>query len=410
MSDPADKDVRVLSISTLFPCPGRPSFGVFVANQMKTVARLPGVDLTMVNPIGIPPWPLSLRQPYADLARIGQQSDLDGLAIHHRRFMTIPRFGADSNPRRIAAAVLPLARRLHAQRGFDLVDAQFFFPDGPAAAIVARELGLPLSIKARGADIHYWGSRPQARAQILAAANQAAGMLAVSQALKTDMAALGMPEERITVHYTGLDHARFRPIERPAARAALAAVPDTVPGAIPGAIPAHGPLLVATGALIPRKGQRFVIEALARLDIPNARLALAGAGEDEAALRSLAASLGLADRVHFLGIVSHAQLPGLLAAADAMVLPSASEGLANAWVEALACGTPLVITDSGGAREVVVDDSAGRIAPRDAGAIAAALGDLLASPPGQAAVAANAERFSWDNNARSLAAYWHGLA
>jgi hypothetical protein len=50
-----------------------------------------------------------------------------------------------------------------------VVDAQFFFPDGPAAAIVARALGLPLTIKARGSDIHYWATRPKALAQIRAA-------------------------------------------------------------------------------------------------------------------------------------------------------------------------------------------------------------------------------------------------
>lgn len=388
--------MRVLSISTLFPCAGRPQFGIFVANQMRAVAACDDVDLVMINPIGIPPWPLSLREPYASLAQIDPISDQGGLRVHHRRFTAIPRIGSDSNPARIAAAVLPEARRLHAQAPFDLVDAQFFFPDGPAAAAIARALDLPLSIKARGADIHYWGGRPRARAQIIAAARRATGMLAVSAALREDMAGLGIDPARVTVHYTGVDHARFRPAGRPAARSALKAVPS------------DGPLLVSTGALIARKGQKFVIEALPAL--PGARLALAGGGDDESRLRALAADLGVADRVHFLGIVRHTELPSLLAAADAMVLPSASEGLANAWIEALACGTPLVITDSGGAREVVRDASAGRIAARTPEAIAAAVREILADPPSQAAVAANAERFSWEANAAALAAHWRRLS
>lgn len=389
--------MRVLSISTLFPSPARPLFGIFVANSMKALA-VRGVDLTMVNPIGLAPWPLSRREPYASLAKVGATSDFDGLTVHHPRFPLIPRLGGDSNPRRIARAVLPLARRLHAEKPFDLVDAQFFFPDGPAAAEIARELGLPLSIKARGADIHYWGSRPKALAQMLAAARQAEGLLAVAQSLAADMAAIGIPKDRITIHYTGVDHARFHPIARVEARSQFPALAKI-----------EGPLLASVGALIPRKGQSFAIEALARPGLESTHFALAGAGEDDARLRGLAADLGLADRVHFLGQVDHARLPALLSAADAMVLPSASEGLANAWIEALACGTPLVIPDIAGAREVVKSASAGRIAARAAGAIAEAVLDLLADPPSQADVAANAAEFSWETNAERLEEHYREI-
>lgn len=389
--------MRVLSISTLFPNPVRPGFGIFVGNQMRAVIARGDVDLTMISPLGVPPWPLSLKAPYAKLRAIPALSDSSGLPVHYPRFKLIPKIGGDSNPERIARAVLPMVRDLHASEPFDLVDAQFFFPDGPAAAIVARKLGVPLTIKSRGADIHYWGSRPKALAQIRGAAQQAAGLLAVSKALREDMIALGMPAERIVVHYTGLDRECFRPIDRSAARAQVASTLNADFGS-------QAPLLVTPGALIARKGQRLVIEALARL--PEARLALAGAGEDEAALRAHARGLGLAERVHFLGQVSHDTLPTLLSAADVMVLPSASEGLANVWVEALASGTPIVVPDIGGAREVVQDRSAGRLAGREAVSIAAAVTDLLDQPPSQADVAANAERFSWNANAEMLVRFW----
>jgi glycosyltransferase involved in cell wall biosynthesis len=386
--------VRVLSIATLFPNPVRPGFGVFVGNQMRAVVARGDVDLTMISPIGMPPWPLSTREPYAKLRAIPAETDAMGLPVRYPRFTLIPKIGGDSNPQRIARSVLPIARALHREQPFDLIDAQFFFPDGPAAAIIARALSLPLTIKSRGADIHYWGARPKARAQMLAAAQQSARLLTVSQALRDDMIAMGMPGDRTAVHYTGLDHTRFRPLERATARQAVVSL----------GIAADGPLLVTPGALIPRKGQALVIEALACL--PTARLALAGAGEDETRLRAQARQLGLSDRVHILGQVAHDVLPTLMAAADAMVLPSASEGLANVWVEALACGTPIVITDVGGAREVVCVPSAGRLTPRDPAAIASALRDLLDAPPTQAEVAANAERFSWSRNAEALVGLW----
>lgn len=393
--------LRVLSISTLFPSPARPAFGGFVANQMAAVAARGDVDVEVVNPVGIPPWPLSGREPYRSRRAMPAASELAGLRVHHPHFTLIPKIGGDSNPQRIERGIMPFVERLHAARPFELVDAQFFFPDGPAAALVARRLGLPLTIKARGSDIHYWGKRRSAKAQMLGAAKQAAGLLAVSEALRKDMIALGMPEERIAVHYTGLDRERFHPMNRGAARALVSAIPDLE-------IWSKGPLIVTPGALIAVKGQRLVIEALR--EIPDAVLALAGSGEDEGALRAHAGRLGLSDRIRFLGQVSHEVLPQLLSAADVVVLPSEREGLANVWIEALACGTPVVIPDVGGAGEVVRDPSAGRITARSPGAIAAAVKELLADPPTQEQVSANAGRFSWEASAAELVGFWEGAA
>jgi glycosyltransferase involved in cell wall biosynthesis len=213
------------------------------------------------------------------------------------------------------------------------------------------------------------------------------------------MAAIGLPRDKITLHYTGLDRSRFRPLGRSLARERLREFSP--------AIPAQGPLLASVGALIPRKGQGLVIRALPAL--PDTHLLLVGTGPDRTALATMAQELGVADRVHFLGSLDHALLPVVLSACDAMVLPSASEGLANAWVEALACGTPLVITDAGGARELVTVPDAGMIVERDSGAIATAVRALLANPPAPETVSASAARFSWEANAAALASYYEGL-
>ena len=269
-----------------------------------------------------------------------------------------------------------------------MIDAQFFWPDGPAAVALGKEFGVPVSIKARGADIHYWGTNPATAAQVIAAGQSADGMLAVSSAMKADMEALGMPGDRITVHYTGIDKGVFAVCDRDTAKASLAI---------------KGPLIVSVGALIPRKGQGFVIDALP--DLPGAMLVLIGTGEDESALRAKAAALGVADRVQFMGALPQAIIADWLAAADVMALPSASEGLANAWVEALASGTPVVTCDVGGAGELIDRPAAGRLVERDATAIAGAVRELLTNPPEREAVAATVDRFSWAANTAALYAH-----
>lgn len=387
--------LRVLSLSTLYPNDLTPNFGVFVERQMQAVMKRGDVDLTMVNPLGIPPFPLSQHPRYRALADLPGEELRGGVPVLRPRFRLIPGIGARFNAAAEAKAVLPLARRLHAEQPFDLVDAQFFYPDGPAAVRIAQALGLPVSIKARGADIHHWGKDPAAARQVLEAGKAADGLLAVAQGLADDMAALGMPRERITIHRTGLNADLFRPYDRKMCRDQLGLSRDV-------------PVLATVGALIPRKGQGFVIDALVQL--PDAILVLAGKGEDENALKSQAERLGVADRVRFLGAVPHGELPVLLNAADVFVLPSSSEGLANAWVEALACGTPVVTTPIPGAQELITDPAWGRLVPRDGAEIAAAVSELLAARPDPETVRAAVAEYSWEANAAALVTHWRRLA
>jgi glycosyltransferase involved in cell wall biosynthesis len=382
--------LRVLTLATLFPSAERPTFGVFVERQTRALADQPDVEVRVASPVGLPPWPLSLHSHYAPMRRLPASEARNGLDVIRPRFPSLPLFGTEGAARRLARALLPRLRRLRDAFPFDVIDAEFFWPDGVAAMHLATALGVPFSIKARGSDIDHWGSVPAVRRQMVEAAGAAGGLLAVSESLKRRMVALGMPET-IRVHYTGVDLDLFHPAERKAAKAALGL---------------EGPLIVGVGALIPLKGHALTIAAMERL--PGATLLVAGEGPERAALDRLARRFG--GRVRLLGNRPHAELPALLAAADAMVLPSEREGLANVWVESLACGTPIVISDAGGAREVVDRPEAGRIVARSPDAIAAAVQALLDSPPDSMAVRRSAERFSWDRNGAELARHLRDVA
>jgi teichuronic acid biosynthesis glycosyltransferase TuaC len=384
--------LRVLTLSTLFPDESRPNFGVFVERQTIGLAALPGVEVRVVAPIGLPPWPLRRHAHYRALAVLPRAEAWKGLEVQRPRFTVWPGTSGRFHAPALIRTLDPVLRRLRTHFPFDVIDASFFFPDGPAAVALGRRFGVPVSIKARGADIHHWGQSPATARQVVAAGQRADGLLAVSAVMRSDMAAIGIPADRVRVHHTGVDLARFAPVDRESVKAELGI---------------SGPLVISVGALIPRKGHDVVIDAVARL--PGVSLLIAGEGAERAALQAAIARHNASDRIRLLGAVPHGELPALIAAADVMALASASEGLANAWVEALACGTPVVITDAGGAGELVTGPAAGRIVPRDAAAFAAAIHDVLAAPPAAADVRRFAEGFTWEANAFALRDHLLGL-
>ncbi|TPG39622.1 glycosyltransferase family 4 protein [Sphingomonas koreensis] len=383
--------LRVLTLSTLFPDASRPNFGVFVERQTLGLAAAPEVELKVIAPIGLPPTPLRRLDRYRALAAQPEHETWKGLDTYRPRFTTLPGTGGRFHVAPLVQVLTPLLDRLRARFAFDVIDAEFFFPDGPAAAALGQRYGVPVSIKARGADIHHWGVGATA-AQVRRAGRFADGMLAVSAAMKADMIALGLPGERIAIHHTGVDLAAFKPADRAAAKAALGVT---------------GPLIVSIGALIERKGHGVVVDAVA--DLSGVTLLIAGDGPDRARLAAQIDRLGLGERVRLLGAVRHEALPDLIAAADVMALASASEGLANAWIEALACGTPIVITAAGGARELSNDTAVVRIADRTPTDFAAAIRATLAAAPDPAAARRIAERFTWAANTAALQAHLRDL-
>jgi teichuronic acid biosynthesis glycosyltransferase TuaC len=384
--------LRVLTLSTLFPDTSQPTLGPFVERQTLGLAAHPDVDLKLFAPIGLPPWPLNRAAHYAARAALPEREAWKGLDVHRPRFLHLPGTGGRFDAGAMARALLPQLRTRRQNFAFDVIDAQFFFPDGPAAVALGKAIGVPVSIKARGSDIHYWGAQPATKGQILEAGLAADGLLAVSGALRADMIALGMQGQQVRVHYTGVDLDRFVPLDRSAEKTSLGI---------------SGPLIACVGTLTTRKGQNLLLEALPSL--PDATLVLIGKGPDRAHFETQAVALGVSHRVRFTGAIPHSEIARWLGAADVMALPSASEGLANVWVEALACGTPIVITDVGGAREVVDRAEAGHLVAADPAAIAQAINDLIDHPRSQASVRLSAERFTWAANSEALYLHLKGL-
>ncbi|AKT50122.1 glycosyl transferase family 1 [Arsenicicoccus sp. oral taxon 190] len=151
-------------------------------------------------------------------------------------------------------------------------------------------------------------------------------------------------------------------------------------------VPDGAPVWAAVAALRPPKGHLLLLDAWARLldAQPDAHLVVVGDGEARADLEARVAELGLGHRVHLLG--RREDVPDLLAGVDGVVSASTTEALPTALIEAAACGLPVVATDAGGTREVVLDGVTGRLVPvGDGAALTAALTDLMTDPAARAA-------------------------
>jgi glycosyltransferase involved in cell wall biosynthesis len=200
-----------------------------------------------------------------------------------------------------------------------------------------------------------------------------------------------------TVIYNGVDLARFTPDPDPDEAATLAAL-----GVAGDLGPGRRNVLYA-GRLVRWKGVEYIIEALPRLTTPNVRLWIAGQGPYQPDLEALAARLGVAERIRWLGTVPQGPMPALYRAADVLVGASfVNETFGIALAEAMACGRPVVASRFGGFPEVVEDGVTGLLfAPQDAADLAAKLDTVLADPTraaamGQAGRARVLRLFTWD--------------
>ncbi|HEY1327955.1 MAG TPA: glycosyltransferase [Casimicrobiaceae bacterium] len=372
----AARRVRLLTLTTLFPNACAPRHGVFVATRLRKLCDTGRVTARVVAPV---PW---FPGAYRAQRPVPPSETVEGLQTAHPRYWNVPGVGMRLQPAALARAWLSHFKRSgeDATR-FDAVDAHYFYPDGVAAARIARALGLPLVISARGSDINVIGDIDFARRQMVDAAHAADALIAVSAALAERMVALGMPRERVHVLRNGVDTALFRPEDRASARARLGL--------------REAQWVLAVGNLVPEKRFHVLIDAIAGL--PDARLLIVGEGRLRGELASHAARAA-PGRVELRPNMPQAELRFAYAACDVLGLPSAREGWPNVVLEAIACGTPVAAAPVGGVPEmlrpgapaIIVDET-------DARAWQAALRTLIDRDVPRAQVRHYALGFGWED-------------
>jgi glycosyltransferase involved in cell wall biosynthesis len=396
-----DAAPHVVVLSSLFPNRLQPGAGLFIRERMFRLGRR--LPLAVVAPS---PWlPLQgLIRRWRPGFRPGAPSHevQTGFDVWYPRFASLPGLLKRLDGWAMALAVLPRLRALRRTGCLDVLDAHFGYPDGFAATRVGRWLDVPVTITLRGTEPRH-AADPVLRPLLIRALHDADRIIAVSDSLRKVALDLGVPPEKVRVVGNGVDPQRFRPIGQVQARVSLG-------------LPADARVLVSVGGLCERKGFHRVIDCLPALrdQGTDAHLLVVGGPSPEGdwteRLQAQVRQLALQDRVHFTGPVPPDDLHRVLGAADVFVLATRNEGWANVFLEAMACGLPVVTTDVGGNVEVVCRPELGAVVPfGDPQALTAALRAALQRTWDRAALRAHAEANDWEGRIDVLEAEFRAL-
>lgn len=307
------------------------------------------------------------------------------------RFLSVPSLGRELHPLKDLSTFWSLLQIIRAERP-DVVHTHKS-KAGTLGRLAARLCGVPVIVHTfHGHVLHGYFS--EAKSKVFRLIERAMAVLshriiAVSPKVKEDLIRHGVAgAEKIGVVYLGLDLKRFEQAARNAGglRAELGLTPQT-------------PLIGLVARLVPIKNVPLFLEAakLILAERPDARFVVAGDGELRAELEALAGSLGIAEKVSFLGFRS--DLERIYPDLDVLCLTSDNEGSPVSLIEGLAAGCAAVSTDVGGVTDVLEDGKCGALVPRgDAAALARAVLELVKNPAKRAALGEagrlSARRFS----------------
>ncbi|HEU4731400.1 MAG TPA: glycosyltransferase family 4 protein [Kofleriaceae bacterium] len=376
--------LRVLAITKIFPNAAEPLSAPFNRQQFAALATRCQLEVMATIP-WFPGAGLFARWSSAGkLARVPRADHIAGISVCHPRTLFVPRLAHVAWGPLYAASIAPALPRYRGK--IDVVLGSWAYPDGFAAVLAARMLGVPCVVKLHGSDINVMAKLAGPRRLLEWALPHAARVVAVSRALADEVAELGVPRERIAVVMNGVDPELFQVRDRAAARRALGLGP--------------GPLALYVGNLKPEKGVLGLARAWRRVaaELPDAELAIVGGGPLRGELEA-----ALPERARLHGAKPLSEIPSWMAACDVLVLPSHVEGTPNVVLEAFASGRRVVACAVGGVPDLVTSPTLGAlVTPRDPDALAAALTGALRTPYAPEPVAELGARGGWDASAAAL--------
>lgn len=377
--------IKILSLCCVYPNPTEPELGIFVRSRLERMAAL--AEVKVIAPVAAIDYArrrtvLSVRD------RIPEQRMDGNLAVLQPAWFYLP-FGGWLNSLFLFLRLLRPVAALKKSFPFQVIDAHFGYPDGIAAALLAKCTRTRYAVTLRGNEIMH-AKHTLRGATLRWALRNADAVITVSESLRQFAISMGATAEKVRTISNGVESRIYFPRNRMECRRKLG-------------LPLDQPTVLSAGSLIQRKGHHRVIgalKALAGQDLP-ASLVLAGGpgreGRFEDQLRQLVKDLGMEQSVRFAGRVDPPTMAELMSAADVVCLASAREGWPNVVHEALACGTPVVASDVGGVAEMIPNEGLGYVVPPDdPDALSGALKKALQKRWDRAAISQWAHARSWE--------------
>jgi len=202
--------IRTLLFSTLYPSSVRPVHGIFVETRLRNLLQTGQVETKVVAPVPWFPFKSRCFGEYGQFSATPLQEMHNGLEVYHPRYFLPPKVGMNVAPYALARAALPVIRKLIDDGfDFDLIDAHYYYPDGVAAGLIARKLGKPFVVTARGTDLNLIADYPRSRQLILDTAEKADASIGVCRALMNRLAEMGGDPEKMHLLRNGVDLERF---------------------------------------------------------------------------------------------------------------------------------------------------------------------------------------------------------
>lgn len=322
-----------------------------------------------------------------------------GLRVIRCSYLHVPVLWPLTEP--LQLVVLGLRAFLKHARGADVLHGHCIYAMGVPAVFVGQMMGRPSVTTAYGTEINWLAaSRGLVRWWVRQVLRRATRVVAVSQGLLGAAADLGVEADRRRYVPSGVDPSRFRCSD------------DRVPLRRRLGLPEDAHIFLSVNLFFPAKGHSVLVEAFSRLLArrPNSYLVMTADGPLRRDIEEHVASAGLAARVRFTGLLKLDDVPPLIAAADTLVMPSLSEGMPLAVLEAFASGKPVVGTTAGGIPELVCDERYGiLVPPSDAPAFATAMEAAMDRTWDADLLRARADEFSWPNVVDKLFAVYREI-